>query len=374
MKKLTNKVSMFVVTALAVPTLLLGAGESKGQTPLPKADVYIVPQAKDLKINLKYPAKIKSFQNVQVYSRVQGVLQEKLFIEGEKVQQGAPLFKIEDDIYKAKVDSAKASVEMAQATLNNATRNWNRIKKLYKSRAVSVESRDTALSTYDNALASLSMAKANLKQAQIDLDYTSVKAPIAGTAGVKLVDLGNLVSNNPTTALVTITQNDKVYIDFSMPLSDYKNIQSGLWAIPEDDKIKVSITLNGKEVKESGIVDFIDAVIDQKTSTVKMRAVVENPLNTLTPGSFIRITLKGIVQKNVITIPQKALLQNPMGTIVFVEKGGKASVKPVQIGKESGDKFVVTGGPLQSGDKVIINNFFSVKPGKAFTIDKIINQ
>jgi len=374
MKKLTNKVSMFVVTALAVPTLLLGAGESKGQTPLPKADVYIVPQAKDLKINLKYPAKIKSFQNVQVYSRVQGVLQEKLFIEGEKVQQGAPLFKIEDDIYKAKVDSAKASVEMAQATLNNATRNWNRIKKLYKSRAVSVESRDTALSTYDNALASLSMAKANLKQAQIDLDYTSVKAPITGTAGVKLVDLGNLVSNNPTTALVTITQNDKVYIDFSMPLSDYKNIQSGLWAIPEDDKIKVSITLNGKEVKESGIVDFIDAVIDQKTSTVKMRAVVENPLNTLTPGSFIRITLKGIVQKNVITIPQKALLQNPMGTIVFVEKGGKASVKPVQIGKESGDKFVVTGGPLQSGDKVIINNFFSVKPGKAFTIDKIINQ
>lgn len=375
MRQLTKKISVFVVTAIAVPTFLLGAGApAANKMPAPKADIYIVPEAADLNINLKYPAQIKSFQDVEVYARVQGVLEEKLFIEGNKVSKGDLLFKIEDDIYQAKVDAAIASEKMAQATLNNATRSWDRIKKLYKSKAVSVESRDTALSTYENALASLSMAKAQLKQAQIDLGYTNVKAPISGVAGVKKVDIGNLVKNDGNSALVRIVQNDKVFIDFSMPLSDFKNLQSGLWSMPEDNKIGVSVTLNGKTTQETGVVDFIDAVIDQKTSTVKMRAIVDNPVQTLVPGNFIRVTLTGIVQKDVITIPQKALLQNPMGTIVFVETNGVASVKPVKIGKESGNNYVVAGGPLQSGDRVIVNNFFRVKPGQPVQVDKIINQ
>lgn len=373
MKQLTKKVSLLVVTALAVPTFLLGA-DAQPAKKAPKADIYIIPKASSLAINLKYPAQIKSFQDVEVYARVQGVLQKKLFTEGTQVTKGDLLFKIEDDIYQAKVDAAIASVEMAQATLNNAQRNWSRIKKLFKSKAVSVESRDTALSTYENALASLSMSKAVLKQAQIDLNYTNVKAPISGIAGVKKIDIGNLVQSDGSSALVKITQNNQVFLDFSMPLSDYKNIQSGLWSLPSDNKIEVKVTLNGKTTQESGVVDFIDAVIDQKTSTVKMRAIIDNPNNTLVPGNFIRVTLNGIVQKNVITIPQKALLQNPMGTIVFVENNGVASVKPVQIGKETGNNYVVAGGPLQSGDRVIVNNFFKVKPGQPLTVDKIINQ
>jgi len=373
MRQLTKKVSLLVVAALAVPTFLLGA-DAQPAKKAPKADIYIVPKASNLAINLKYPAQIKSFQDVEVYARVQGVLQKKLFTEGTAVQKGDLLFQIEDNIYQAKVNEAKASVEMAQATLNNAERNWSRIKKLFKSKSVSVENRDTALSTYENALASLSISKALLTQAQIDLDYTKVKAPISGVAGVKQIDIGNLVKNDGSSALVKITQNKQVFLDFSMPLSDYKNIQSGLWSLPADNKIKVAVTLNEKIIKETGVVDFIDAVIDQKTSTVKMRAIVDNPINTLLPGNFIRVTLNGIVQKDVITIPQKALLQNPMGTIVFVENNGVASVKPVQIGKESGNNYVVAGGPLQSGDRVIVNNFFKVKPGQPLTVDKIINQ
>lgn len=375
MKKLTRKVSILAVSALTVPTLLFSAGKpAGGQLPPPKADIYVVPKPSDLKMNLKYPAQIKSFQTAEVYARALGVLEEKLFTEGQKINKGDILFKIEDDTYQAKVEASKASVEMSKATLNNATRNWQRIKNLYASKAVSVEQRDTALSNYENATAALALAKANLKQAQIDLAHTKVEAPISGIAGLKQVDVGNLVQSNGTTKLVTITQNDKVYIDFSMPLSDYKNIQSGLWNIPSDKKIGVTIALNGKPIKESGKVDFIDANIDQKTSTVKMRAIVDNPNHTLTPGNFIRVTLNGIVQKNVITIPQKALLQNPMGTIVFVEQNGVAGIRPVVPGKESGDKYIVAGGMVKSGDRVIVNNFFRVKPGQPLTVDKIINQ
>jgi len=370
---------LLVVSALALTTisssLLAAEGAPAGkQMPAPKADAYIVPEAQDLKIDLKYPAQIKALKSAVVYSRVLGVLEELRFEEGKKVNKGDSLFKIEDDLYKAKVDAALASVKMNQATLDNATRSWNRIKKLYKSKAVTTEQRDNSLSTYEEALASLALAKAELKQAQIDLDYTKVKAPISGIAGIKKVDVGNLVTANPPMELVTITQNEKVYVDFSMPLSDYKNIKTGLWTIPTDGKINVTLNVNDKPISAKGYVDFIDVNIDKDTSTVKMRALIDNENNQLMAGNFARVTLNGIVQKNVITIPQKALLQNPLGTVVFVENKGVAAVKPVIIGNESGDKYIVIGGPLQSGDKVIVNNFFRVKPGKPVAVDKIINK
>ena len=363
MKKLliTTAISVVAVTSIYAAEAPAGAK----QMPAPKADIYIVPQASNLPINLKYPAQINSFQQAIVYSRILGVLEEKYFEEGKVVNKGDVLFKIEDSLYQAKVDAAAASVKMSEATLNNATRSWERIQKLYSSSAVTTEQRDTTLSAYQNALASLSMSKAELNQATIDLNYTKVKAPISGITGLKNVDLGNLVTANPPMELVTISQNDKVYIDFSMPLSDYSNIKNGLWKMPANGKIQVDININGQTNKQSGFVDFIDVNIDQKTSTVKMRAIVENKDYTLIPGSFAQVVLNGIEQKNVITIPQKALLQNPLGTIVFVEKDGVATVKPVMVGNESGDKFIVAGGPLQSGDKVIVNNFFRIKIGRA---------
>ncbi|QFR48673.1 efflux RND transporter periplasmic adaptor subunit [Sulfurimonas lithotrophica] len=368
-----KRILVLSILLIIMPVYILAAEEKKAM-PAPKADIYIVPEAKDIQIDLKYPAQIKSFKNVKVYSRALGILEKKLFKEGQIVQQGDLLYKIEDKLYEAKVQAAKASVEMNQAVLNNATRNWERISKLYKSKSVSDEQRDEALSEYENALSALALAKAHLKQAQIDLDYTSVKAPITGVVGLKKVDIGNLVTNEPPSELVSITQNDKVYIDFSMPMRDYENIKNNLWSIPENGKIQVAINLDGKELPQIGVVDFIDVNINQATSTLKMRAIVENPENTLMPGNFIRVALRGILQKNVITIPQKALLQNPMGTIVFVVEEGKAAVRPVIAGRESNDKYIVAGGMLKSGDKVIVNNFFRVKPGQPLTVDKIINK
>ncbi len=370
--------SLFIgsaITFIALSTNLNAAGAPSGQQmSAPKADVYVVPEASDFAINLKYPASIEPLSQAIVYSRVLGVLEAMHFDEGQKVQKGQKLFTIEDDIYKAQVDAAQASLNMSEATLQNATRSWERIKKLYKSKAVTTEQRDTTLSTYENALASVSAAKAQLKQAKINLNYTKVKAPISGVTGLKAVDLGNLVTSNPPMALVTITQNEKVNLDFSMPMSDYTNIKNGLWSMPDNGKIEVEVIVNGKPSGVKGYVDFIDVNTDENTSTVKMRAIVDNANQKLMAGSFARVILRGITQKNVITIPQKALLQNPMGTIVMIEDNGKVAVRPVAVGKESGDKYIVAGGMVKSGDKVIVNNFFRVKPGNPVTIDKVINK
>lgn len=370
MKRITRSVMICAAALLVLPIQFMAAEAPK--MPTPKADIYIVPTAQILPIDLKYPAQIKSFQNISVVSRVSGVLQKKYFQEGSTVKEGALLYSIEDTIYQAKVNAAEASVHISQAALDNTAKAWDRAEKLYQSKSISDETRDNALFSYAQAKASLALAKAQLAQAQVDLDYTKVKAPISGIIGLRNIDVGDYVTQEQK--LVTITQNDKVFIEFSMPLSDYKNIQSGMWNMPTDKKIGVNISIDGQTVAQKGVVDFIDANINQNTSTVKMRAVVDNTQHTLMPGNFIKVVLDGIVQNNVITIPQKAVLQNPMGTIVFTDNNGIVGIKPVVIGNETDDKYIVAGGPIQSGDRIIINNFFRLKPGNPVAVDKIINK
>jgi len=377
MNNLKQKFLITIASLLIIPALSQAADGKSAQAhkmPTPKADIYIVPAPKDLPITLKYPAQVKSFQNVNVVARVLGVLKNKYFIEGQKVKKGALLYKIEDNIYRAKVDGAKASVKMSEAILDNALRKWKRVKRLYANKAITQEKRDEAFSSYNQALASLSLSKAQLQQSQIDLNYTEVKAPISGIIGMKKVDIGDLVSPNPPTKLINITQNDKVFVEFSMPFSDYINIKNNIWSMPQNKKLNIALEIDNKPSKLVGYVDFMDVNVNRNSATVKMRALVKNTNGYLMPGSFIRVVLNDIVQKNVITIPQKALLQNPLGTIVFVETKGKVGVKPVMIGNEAGNKYIVAGGPLKSGDRVLVNNFFRLKPGGAVVADKVINQ
>ncbi len=370
-----------LISSLLSATLMLGAttvfagGPPAGahKMPIPKADIYIVPNPTVLPITLKYPATVKAYKKVQVVSRALGILESKNFKEGQKVNKGDLLYQIEDDIYKARFNAVKASLNMSSATLNNATRNWKRVKKLFSQKAVSSEKRDNALSSYQQSLAAVSLAKAQLKQARIDLGYTKVKAPISGIIGLKQVDIGDLVSNTPPTKLIEITQKDKVYIEFSAPMSDYKKIKNHIWSIKDNANIKVQLEVDGKVLKKEGVVDFIDVNTNNQTAIVKMRAVFDNKDDYLMAGQFVRVITNNIIQKNIITIPQKAVLQNPLGTIVFIEDHGHVGVRPVVVGNVSGDKFVVAGGPLRSGDRVIINNFFRLKPGGEVVVDKTIN-
>jgi len=370
-----------LISSLLAATLILGAttvfagGPPAGahKMPTPKADIYIVPKPTVLPITLKYPATVKAYKKVQVVARALGILEKKDFVEGQAVNKGDLLYEIEDDIYKARVEAAKASLEMGSANLNNATRNWKRIKKLFSQKAVSSEKRDNALSSYEQSLAAVSLAKAQLKQAQIDLGYTKVKAPISGITSLKQVDVGNLVSYNPPSKLVEITQKDKVFVEFSAPMSDYKKIKNHIWSIKDSSNIKVQLEVDGKVLKKEGVVDFIDVNTNNKTAIVKMRAIFDNKDGYLMHGQFVRVVTNNIIQKNIITIPQKAVLQNPLGTIVFIEDHGHVDVRPVVLGNVSGDKFVVAGGSLRSGDRVIINNFFRLKPGGEVVVDKTIN-
>ncbi|MBD3841655.1 MAG: efflux RND transporter periplasmic adaptor subunit [Campylobacterales bacterium] len=371
----SSKIVLKSLTILSVFTYVYAANNpTLKQMPAPKADVYIVPQPTQINISLTYPAIIESFQSVKVFSRASGILEKEFFKEGSFVKKGDPLFQIEPTLYKAKLQAAQAAMKIAQATLENAKKNKARIEKLYKSKSISGETYDNSLYEYEKALASLELANAQYIQAQIDLEYTDIKAPISGTIGLKKVDIGNLVTANPPQELVTINQNDKLYAIFSIPFSDYKNFKQKVWSTTNNNPIQISLQIDGQMVTNKGTIDFIDVNVDQATSTVKVKAIIDNTNQQLMAGSFARVSLTNVVQKDVLTIPQKALLQSEKGTIVFVEKDGVATVKPVIIGREQDDLYILSGGSVQSEDKVIVNNFFRVKPGQPLVVDKIINQ
>ncbi len=342
--------------------------------PLLSVDVYRVPAAKDIPVELEYPARTKSVSSVTLIARVSGILQEKRFTEGRPVKKGDLLFKIEPDIYEAEAAAAHALFEQSLALLNKSERDWKRINSLFEAHVASEQDRDAALSAYEIAKASVSAAKARLQQAVIHLNYTDVKATSSGIAGLRGVDVGNFVSSG--TSLVTLTQTDPIYVDFSFPdinfLKTKYELKSGAWSKIGKTLTAWLMTDNGKYGKK-GVVSFLDTNIDEKTASVKARATFFNPEGEILPGQFVRIKIEGLKRKNTIIVPQQSVIQNPEGTIVFIVEKGKIAVRPVVAGDSTGGNFIIEKG-LNPGDMVVVNNFFKIRPDIPVKTDKIINK
>ena len=340
--------------------------------PAPHADAHIVKALPESDVVLTYPARLQSIRSATVVSRVTGVLLEKRFNEGDAVKTGDLLYRIEPDLYAAAVNEQKAQVALQEAQLQKAERDWKRAQALYKDNAISVQDHDAAQSAYETARAQVNAAKALLQTRELELSYTEVTAPISGIAGMKQTDVGNVV--NPGSPLVTITQTDPIYALFSIPSGDLQKARveskAGQWGWGDAGRLKATLDVGG--LKAEGDIDYIDPTADIRTGSVSARARFANADNLLLPGAFGKVTIKGIVRRNVIMIPQKAVLQNPMGTIVFVVKEGKAAVRPVVLGDPVGNSYVVRSG-LADGDEVIVNNFFRVKPGMPVVIDKTVD-
>lgn len=368
-------VSAAFVCGLLTSTLLGAPEPQKNTPPPPSVDVFKITAPKEEPLSFTYPAKTMSSQSIVVKARTNGLLQKKLFIEGQSVKAGDILYTLEKESYEASYNLAKASVADLDAALQKAAKEWNRVKALYEKKASSEQERDTAYFAYETAKASLDGAKALLKTASINLERTDIKAPISGIVGTKMVDIGSLV--NDGTDLVEIIQNDPLYVEFSIPDIDVMkhkyNIKNGKWSDPTQGQLKASLLVGDVPYKEMGVVDFLGSKLDEKTGTLKARASFQNPINELLPNQFVKITLLGLSRNNVIRVPQKAVLQNPLGTVVFVVEDGKAVVRPVKVAESNKNYFIIDSG-LKEGDMVVVNNFFRIKSGAGVKIDKVTNE
>ncbi|MDR1007258.1 MAG: efflux RND transporter periplasmic adaptor subunit [Campylobacteraceae bacterium] len=326
---------------------------------------------RDIPINLEYPARIKSVQQVQVVARVPGTLEKKFFKEGSFIKEGTLLYQIDPAKYQAAYDIAKAQVLVADATFKQAERNWQRNEKLYEKNAISQKEYDQALSGYETAKAQVEASNAALSNAKVDLDYTQIRATASGNIGQNMQDLGSYVGTSAANSILTIiTQTNPVYAEFSLPdielLKKRYTLVRGDWKSITNAKLPVKIfTPAGEPYEKLGTFDFLDNLVDQQTATIKARATFNNTDGVLIPGLFVRVSIEGLIQKNVFAIPQKALLQDPMGTYVFIAKENQASKVYVTVENTIENSEIIVKEGLNESDEIILDNLTKLKDGAA---------
>ncbi|WP_178863088.1 efflux RND transporter periplasmic adaptor subunit [Thiomicrorhabdus cannonii] len=313
-----------------------------------------------------YPGRVQAFQRVEVYARVAGILQSKFYEDGQRVNAGQLLYKIDDRRYRAAVSQAKAQLQKEQANLNQMQREYERISGLSRGTAISEQDVDLALANLEQAKASRAAAEAAVENALIDLDYTEVKAEIEGITGIKQQDVGNWVGSDQQNAvLTTITQLDPVYVSFALPDSERKQQQrlaaAGKLKLQPIGEWQAEVLDDTDQVIARGKMDFVDSGIDAKTGSVEARAKFDNPQQRLMPGEFVRLRVSVGERLHVFEIPQKAVMQVGHQAFVYVVKDGKAVLVPIVLAAQQGENWLVESG-LQEGDQVIVANLIKLRP------------
>ena len=338
-------------------------GDKKGQPDmrLPVSVVDVV--AADASWPSQFQAQTSGSRAVEVRARVQGIIEKRLYNEGDFVKAGQQLFQLERDQYEAQV-------QQAQAQYVNAEREWKRIRPLYEKNAVSQKDRDAALASYDSS-------KAALRQAKINLDYCQVVSPVSGYSSKENFTPGNLVSNN--SLLTYVNQTDPMYIDFSIAAPDRMARQqlatTGVLQFPQGNRYKAKVRLlDGTMFAGEGEVTFIDSQVQPTTGVIKARAVFPNPDGSMMPGQYVRLFVEGDVLKNAILIPQKCVVLTQKGAVVMgLDKDDKVYAIPITVTVAVGDKYLVGSG-LKGGERIVSEGIIKARPGTQVRVQQAGGQ
>ena len=370
----TPKSSPAIPFVLGVVVLLLlvaacgPGGPPHGAGGFPPAVVAIQEvKARTVAVEFEYPAQTAGSREVEVRSRVTGILMKRNYVEGANVAAGHSLFLIDPAPYQAALARSDADVAAAEARLGAAARNAKRMKPLYEAKAASQKDYDDATSAEEITSADLKAAKARQNEARLNMEWTRVEAPVGGTTSRAMKSEGSLVSG-PDVLLTTVVQNDPMYVNFGVSESEQARLRSeveaGTLVLPKDNRFDVSVRFeDGRVYTQAGKLVFSDVRVSNSTGTADARAEIANPKGELRPGQFVRAVLKGAQRPNAITVPQRAVMEAPTGKIVYVlGAGNKAEPRPVTVGEWVGADWVITSG-VKEGEKVIVEGLMKVFPG-----------
>ena len=322
----------------------------------------------DLDNILELPGRVEPVRVAEVRARVTGIVQQRLYEEGTDVGQGQPLFRIDPAELRASYAQTQASLERARATAANANAVVARYRPLVAENAISGQEFDAAQAAAREANANVAQIQAQLRAASLQLGYPTVRAPIAGRAGRAAVTEGALVSQPEGTLMTRIEQISPIYVSFSQSATEVLQIRRAIAAgnldLSPDDAVEVRLVFpDGTEYELPGLIEFLDFSVDEATGTVELRAEFPNPDGLLLSGEFVNARIYAGKKTGVIAIPQRAVsVADSGGTVMIVDKDGKAAVRPIELGELVGDKWIVTSG-LKPGDRVIVSNLQKLQPG-----------
>ncbi|TVP58140.1 MAG: efflux RND transporter periplasmic adaptor subunit [Halomonadaceae bacterium] len=333
------------------------AGQQGGDMPPPPVTVATMERT-SVDVNEDYAGRIRGAREVEVRVRVEGVLNERLYQEGQLVEKGDSLFQIAPEPFDVSVRAAEAQKQTAQADLNQSQREWDRVSRLYDQNAVSERERDTALSALELSQAAMAVAEAEVSRTRLLLSYTNVIAPVSGVTSLETLSEGSLLDAG--TMVTQITQLDPVHVRFALPEQDatvQRQARLAREGNEDNDPVrKGTLILPGGEAYEhSGEIDFTASTIDAMTGTVTARAVFANPDQQLVPGQFVRVRVTLETLDDVILVAEEAISDGPDGLQVYVlDEDNRANSRGVKTGRVIDGKRVILEG-LERGDRVVVN-------------------
>jgi membrane fusion protein, multidrug efflux system len=347
------------VLAVTLSFAFVTASNAQQQT-VPVGTVYA--ERKPIAQTRDFVGRVEAIDRVSVQARVKGYLEAVLFKEGDVVKKGAPLYQIEKGPFQAAVEQAQGALERAKAAKTLTEIQLKRAEELLTKQAGTAVARDQALAADQQARGQILSDQANLDNANINLGYTDIVTPITGKISKTNITAGNVVGPD-TGPLTLIVSQDPMYVSFPVSQREFLNVQTeGKQIDPKQVKIRIRFA-NGTTYNQEGTVNFIDVSVDRATDTVLVRGTIPNPNGVLIDNQLVNVSVEAEKPEEKVLVPQAALIADQQGVYVFVVEDGKAAVRRIKPGGESGPNVVVNEG-LEGGEQVIVEGLQSIRPGQ----------
>lgn len=333
-------------------------GGSGADAPVP---VTVVPATKqDVPVYLTALGTVQALNTVTINAQVSGQLKALHFNEGEEIRQGDLIAEIDPRTFQSALDQANAKKKQDAAQLTASKSTLARYDELMKKNFVSGQDLENQRQSVRQQEALVAADEAAASSARTQLGYTRITSPITGVAGIRQIDVGNLVSANGS-SIVTLTQVHPINIIFTLPEQNLALVRGGQATAP----LHVSaLDRTDAHVLTEGVLAVIDNQIDTSTGTFKLKSEFQNADNALWPGQFVNVRLQVNTVNGAIVVPATALQRGPDGSYVYLlQADDTVAMKPVSAGSDAGNNNVVVASGVAVGDRVVTEGQFRLKPG-----------
>ncbi|MCV2892868.1 efflux RND transporter periplasmic adaptor subunit [Lentibacter sp. XHP0401] len=352
----TAPLGRFSATLFLALSLPLSAFAQEGRPPVPVTVVTL--EAHDVTLTAPLPGRVAASSEAQVRPQVNGIIRERLYVEGRPVAKGDLLYRIDAASYEAQKTSAEALLAQANASLRSAQRELDRQQELKSRNVVSQQNLDNAISAREISSASVKVAEAQLLATEIDLERTAVRAPIAGVVGLSEVSVGALVTSGQATPLTIIRALDPVHVDVTQAAADilrWRRADGGAEFAEELGQVVQLKLADGTIYEHQGELSAAEPHVNEGTGTILLRLSFPNPEGFLLPGMYVQVDMPQGVVKDAILVPQQAVTRDRRGepTALVVNEENVVEQRKLTVLRDHGEDWVVTAG-VSAGDRIIV--------------------
>lgn len=313
----------------------------------------------DVPVTAEVLGTVQATNSVLVRSQVDGKLVEIDFKEGQDVRKGDVVARIDPATYKALYDSAVAKKAQDEALLNNAQVDLVRYSKLAETQYGSHQQADTQKALVAQYTAQIAGDQAAVDNAKATLDYATIRSPIDGRTGIRIVDQGNIVHASDATGIVVVAQVKPIAVTFNLPQQWLRQVN----AASARGTLRLEARDGGTgELLDSGSLQVIDNTVDQSTGTVRMKGSFPNADAQLWPGQFVNLRLFVDTLSHVVVVPTPAVQRGPDGAFVYAVQDAKAVLTKVETGRQTEADTVLTAG-LKPPAEVVTTGFTRLTDG-----------